>query len=77
MSKKIQYSFTPGEFVTVPTDLGYFGPSSKIRSTYQFVEYKDEETRCKLRDLNTGKTSLWSIGWVKPLKIIKKKVASN
>ena len=70
MSKRIQYDFTLGDqvLVSVPSNLRYYGPSSKSRTTYEFIEYKDERTRCILKDLQTGETSLWSIGWVKPLK---------
>jgi hypothetical protein len=68
MSKRIVHSFTPGQLITVPTYLGYSGPSSKERTTYEFIEYKDEEQRCMLKDLVTEEKSLWCISWIKPLK---------
>ena len=68
MRKSTVHNFTSGQLVTVPSDLGYFGPSSKERTTYEFLEYRDERERCMLRNIVTGEKSLWSIGWVKPLK---------
>jgi hypothetical protein len=65
---KNQIIFNPEQLVTVPKDLGYVGPPSKERSTFIFKEYKDENTRCILINPNTKEESLWSIGWVKPLK---------
>jgi hypothetical protein len=74
MGKSIVHNFTSGQLVTVPSDLGYFGPSSKERTTYEFLEYEDEGERCILKHIVTGKRSLWSIGWVKPLKNNLKKL---
>lgn len=77
MSKRIQYDFTSGDqvLVSIPSDLGFYDSRSISKTTYRFVEYKEEGTRCILEDPETGETFLWNIGWVKPLKKVSKKVA--
>ena len=63
---KLPFKFN--DLVTVPKDLGYKTKPSKEREPYIFKEYQDENTRCILIDPTTKEESLWSIGWIKPLK---------
>ena len=64
----MKQTFKFNDIVTVPKDLGYKTQPSKERRNYIFKEYKDENTRCILIDPITKNESLWSIGWIKPIK---------
>jgi hypothetical protein len=70
--KKLIKGLVSGDLVSIPSDLGYYGPSGKFLVTYQFIEFKDEGTRCILKDLITEEESLWSVSWIK--KVYKKVV---
>ena len=61
-------SFKLNDLVTVPKNLGYRGKPSEERSIYIFKEYTDENIRCILINPTTKEESVWSIGWIKPLK---------
>jgi hypothetical protein len=68
MTKNILLDLLPGDLVTVPTDLGYMRGPSKERTTYRFVEYIDEKVRCIVEDLETGRRTQYSLGWIQRKK---------
>jgi len=61
-------TFKLNDLVTVPKNLGYKTNSSKERTTYIFKKYLEGNNKCILINPTTKEESLWSVGWVKPLK---------